>query len=478
MATEATREHVFKAWDENTGDVIQLMKDYISIPNLSPMFDTKWQENGLIDQATELLANWGKKRDLKGFALEIIKLDGMTPVIFATVDGTNGNDAGTILMYGHLDKQPPLTEAWDEGLHPYKPVIKDGKLYGRGGADDGYAICAALLSVEALQKQNIPHARVVIIIEASEESGSPHLPKYMEHLEDRIGTPNLIVCLDSGCGNYEQFWITTSLRGLIAGDLTVKVLDQALHSGAFSGLVPSSFRIMRQLLERLEDVNTGRVKVEALHREIPQQRIDQTKSCAQSLGKAIYTDLPMVKGCKPVTEDLVELLLNKTWRPTLCVTGVEGIPPLSTAGNVLRTHTALKLSIRIPPGVDAEAAGEAVKKVLLADPPYGAEVSFNLEKSASGWESPALADWLGDAMNKGSNYFFNKPANYIGEGGSIPFMGMLGAKYPQAQFAITGVLGPSSNAHGPNEFLHIDQGKKVTATVASILADHYNHFKK
>eukprot|EP01127_Copromyxa_protea_P005465 TRINITY_DN15394_c0_g1_i1.p1 TRINITY_DN15394_c0_g1~~TRINITY_DN15394_c0_g1_i1.p1 ORF type:complete len:478 (+),score=151.72 TRINITY_DN15394_c0_g1_i1:196-1434(+) len=410
--------------------------------------------------------------------LELKQMPGLTPLIFITIEGTKA-DAKTVLMYGHLDKQPPLTETWAEGLHPYKPVVRDGKLYGRGGADDGYAICAALLSIEALQRQGIDHDRIVVMIEASEESGSHHLPLYVEHLEPEIGSPSLIICLDSGCGNYSQFWVTTSLRGLVVVDLTVKILEEGAHSGNASGVVPSSFRIIRQLLDRIEDPETGKVKVAEFSVEIPEDRLEQAKKAAQVLGNGIYTEFSFVEGSKPVEEDVLELLLNKTWRPALSVTGVNGLPSLEKAGNVLRPFSTLKLSIRVPPTADAPTAALAVKEVLEKDPPYGAQVSVKIEKKGSGWNAPTITPWLLDSINKSSAYFCNgNEANFRGEGGSIPFMGMLGKKFPEAQFVVTGLLGPESNAHGPNEFLHIAMGKAVTSCVASILADHCKHYQQ
>jgi len=459
-------------WDK---EGVPLLEEYIRIPNQSLAYDKDWNSNGLQDKAAELLFNWAKKQPVKGLSISIEKLEGKSPMIFATVEGTDGK-GGTVLMYGHFDKQPPLTGSWSEGLDPYIPVIRDGKLYGRGGADDGYSIIAALGSVAALQAHGIPHSRIVIMVEGSEESGSPHLEDYVNHLADRIGSPNLVVCLDSGCGNYEQFWITTNLRGLLAGVLKVKILNQAIHSGSGSGIVPSSFRITRQLLNRIENVETGDLLVPELYTKIPEARITQAKACAASIGQNYLTNPPLVAGAKTTSNNPEDLIISSTWKPTLSVTGVDGIPPLDKAGNVIRTHTSLMLSVRVPPGVDTDIAGAALKKILEKDPPYGAEVSFKVEKGAAGWESPALSPWLENSMNVASNAFFNKNANFIGEGGSIPFMGMLGRKFPQAQFVITGVLGPHSNAHGPDEFYHIDMGKKVSACVSKILSDQHTHF--
>lgn len=382
----------------------------------------------------------------------------------------------SILLYGHLDKQPPLTDTWAEGLHPYKPVIKDGKLYGRGGSDDGYSMFAALASIENLQQQNLPHGRCVIFIEASEESGSPDLPFYIEKLRDRIGVPDLIICLDSGCGNYDQLWFTNSLRGMVAGDLRVSVLKGGVHSGHASGIVPSSFRIMRMLLDRLEDSKTGKIIPKELYVDIPEEITGQSQSCATALGSDILDEFPFVGNTQPVTTDLAECLLNRTWRPTLSITGVDGLPTLALSGNVLRPTTALKLSIRTPPGMDAQKAAEFVKELLEKDPPYGAEVSFVYEKSGSGWVAPTLSDWLQKSASTASETFYGQPLNFLGEGGSIPFMGMLGKMFPEAQFCVTGLLGPESNAHGPDEMLVIDFAKKLTSCVSKIVNDHYNHF--
>jgi acetylornithine deacetylase/succinyl-diaminopimelate desuccinylase-like protein len=362
---------------------------------------------------------------------------------------------------------------WDEGLGPWEPVLKGDRLYGRGGADDGYAIFGSLAAIQALQDQDAPHARCVILIEACEESGSYDLPAYVDHLADRIGKPSLVVCLDSGCGNYEQLWCTTSLRGLAGGNLTVKVLEEGVHSGDASGIVPSSFRLLRQLLSRIEDEDTGRILLDGLQVEVPEDRMAQARKVSDVLGEEVYDKFPFLPGMRPMAEDLTELVLNRTWRPALSVTGADGIPPLASAGNVLRPHTAVKLSLRLPPTLDGKGAGELLKETLLRDPPNGAQVTLDLEKASAGWNAPAMAPWLEQAIDAASHEFFGAPAMYMGEGGSIPFMGMLGEKFPGAQFMITGVLGPHSNAHGPNEFLHIPMGKKVTASVARVLTEHH-----
>lgn len=457
-------------WDD---EIVPQLVEYIRIPNKSPMFDADWVQHGYMDDAVKLMEAWARSQPIPGMQVEVVRLEGRTPLIFIEVPAANGGrDDDCVLLYGHLDKQPEMT-GWDDDLGPWKPVIKGDRLYGRGGADDGYAIFGSLAAIQALHEQQAPHARCVILIEACEESGSYDLPAYVDHLAGRIGKPSLVVCLDSGCANYEQLWCTTSLRGLAGGNLTVKVLSEGVHSGDASGIVPSSFRLLRQLLSRIEDQATGRILPDGLHAEIPAERLAQAKQAASIVGTAVYDKFPFLPGMTPMSDDLVELVLNRTWRPALSVTGVDGMPSLSSAGNVLRPHTAVKLSLRLPPTLDGKRAGDLLKRELERDPPNGAQVSLELEKASTGWNAPAMSPWLEQAIDAGSREFFGQPAMYMGEGGTIPFMGMLGEKFPGAQFMITGVLGPHSNAHGPNEFLHIPMGKRVTACVARVIASHH-----
>ncbi|WP_119718774.1 M20 family metallopeptidase [Cognatilysobacter tabacisoli] len=470
MDTSQVDRFIGQKWDD---EIVPQLVEYIRIPNKSPMFDADWVAHGFMDDAVKLMEAWASKQPIPGMQLEVVRLEGRTPLIFIDIPASSGGRSDDcVLLYGHLDKQPEMT-GWDADLGPWKPVIKGDRLYGRGGADDGYALFGSLAAVMALQEQQIPHARCVVLIEACEESGSYDLPAYVDHLADRIGKPSLVVCLDSGCGNYDQLWCTTSLRGLAGGNLTVKVLDEGVHSGDASGIVPSSFRLLRQLLSRIEDENTGRILLDGLHADIPAERLAQAKEAARVLDTAVYDKFPFLPGMTPMADDLTELVLNRTWRPALSVTGADGLPALSSAGNVLRPHTAVKLSLRLPPTLDGKRAGQLLKETLLRDPPNGAQVSMELEKASTGWNAPAMSPWLEKAINASSEEFFGAPAMYMGEGGTIPFMGMLGEKFPGAQFMITGVLGPHSNAHGPNEFLHIPMGKRVTACVSRVIAEHH-----
>ncbi len=453
-------------WDSS---IVAEISEYIKVPNKSPIFDPDWERHGYMDTAVAMLEAWCRKQPIKGMQIEVVRIKGRTPLLFIDIPG---NSDEVVLLYGHYDKQPEFS-GWEDDLDPWTPVIRDGKLYGRGGADDGYATFGSLTAIRVLQEQNIPHAHCVVLIEGCEESGSFDLPYYIDLLEDRIGAPSLVVCLDAECGNYDQLWCTTSLRGNLTGTLRTDVLTEGVHSGTASGVVPSSFRVARQLISRIEDESNGQVLIEALHVEIPAQRLAQAEFAAKTLGKLVYEKFPWAVDNPSPGDSNTEILLNNTWRPTLAITGAEGMPAMVDAGNVLLPFTELKLSFRLPPTCDADAAAEAVKSALEADTPPLAKVSFDVESTMAGWNAPEVADWLEAAMHKASNAFFGKPSMYMGTGGTIPFMGMLGERFPEAQFLITGLLGPKSNAHGPNEFLHIETGKRLTSCVAQVLEDHF-----
>ncbi len=469
MNVTALAAAIADQWD--AGIVPQLV-DYIRIPAKSPHFDPQWAANGHIEGVVRLAEAWAVRQPLRGLTVEIVRLPGRTPVLFFDVPATGEATAKrTVLLYGHLDKQPEMT-GWRDGLGPWVPVIEDGKLYGRGGADDGYAVFASLAAIGALQAQGLPHARCVGLIETCEESGSFDLPAYLDALAPRMGRVDFVVGLDSGCGDYERLWVTTSLRGLAGGTLGVDVLTEGVHSGYASGIVPSSFRVARHLLDRLENSTTGRILPAEFHAPIPDERVTQARVAADILGEAVFGQYPLADGTRPMVADRAEALLNRTWRPALSVTGADGLPPIASAGNVLRPRTALKLSLRLPPSVAGERATADLKRLLESEPPHGARVRFDAESGATGWNAPPTAAWLAATLDAASRAHYDKPAAAMGEGGTIPFMAMLGKHFPEAQFLITGVLGPKSNAHGPNEFLHIPYAKKLTACVAQVIAAH------
>jgi acetylornithine deacetylase/succinyl-diaminopimelate desuccinylase-like protein len=462
-------EHLLSAisaqWD---AEIVPQLTEYIRIPAKSPDFDPQWEINGHIERAIRLAEAWVGKQSVRGLTFEIVRLPGRTPLLYFDVAGTGDR---SVLLYGHLDKQPEMV-GWREGFGPWDPLFGNGKLYGRGSADDGYAVFAALAAIGALQAQGIAHSRCIGMIETCEESGSYDLPAYLDALAPRMGKVDFVIGLDSGCGDYERLWATTSLRGLAGGRLTVEVLTEGVHSGDASGIVPSSFRIIRKLLDRIEDATTGHVLPAEFHAPIPPERVEQAGRAAEILGDLVIGKYPFADATQAMVIDRTEALLNRTWRPALSVTGADGLPSSANAGNVLRPQTSLKLSLRLPPPVDGDQASHYLKALLEADPPYGAKVRFDVESGATGWNAPPTQPWLGSVIDEASSMFYDKPAAAMGEGGTIPFMAMLGKHFPEAQFLITGVLGPHANAHGPNEFLHVPYAKKLTACVAFVLAAH------
>lgn len=460
------QDDIARLWD---AEVMPALIEYVAIPCVSPAFDRNWAANGHMDRAVRHLAGWAQEKlaAAPGAKVEVLRLADRTPLLFIDIPGEEG---APVLIYGHLDKQPAM-EGWTAGRGAWSPTIEGDRLFGRGGADDGYAMFGAILAVLALRAGGLRHPRCVILIEACEESSSTDLPFYVELLAPRLGEPSVIVALDAGCGNYEQLWATTSLRGQVAGALTIRVLTEGVHSGDASGVVPSSFRIARHLLSRLEDPATGEIIVPAFHAEIPAGRRAQAATAAAALGADLYAQLPFLEGARPASEDLVELVLNRTWRPQLAVTGVDGVPSVANAPAVMQPHTALKLSLRLPPTLCPDAAALRLKTLLEADPPYESEVAFTLDFASKGWEAPPVAPWLEASLETASRRAFGAPCAFMGGGGGIPFLAMLGERFPAVQFVATGVLGPKSNAHGPNEFLHLPTAKRITAVVAQILHD-------
>ena len=467
-------ERIGQVWD---AQIVPQLTEYIRIPAKSPMFAPDWAAEGLLDTVVRNAAAWVEAQKVAGLTLEIVRLPGRTPVLFFEVAATRAQSTQTVLMYGHLDKQPEF-EGWRKDLGPWTPVYEDGKLYGRGGADDGYAVYASIAAVQELQRQGVPHPRIVGLIETCEESGSTDLLPTIDALRPRLGDVGLVVCLDSGAGNYDQLWLTTSLRGMASGTLKVEILTEGVHSGDASGLVPSSFRIMRQVLDRLEDSRTGRLLPEGFHCAVPPERLAQAQATAAILGEAVYRNYPWAHaGCGatsafalPTTQDPVQALLRRTWEPTLSVTGAEGLPTLRNAGNVLRPYTAFKLSLRLPPLVDAATCVQELKALLEDNAPYQAKVTWEVEGAANGWNAPDTAPWFAQALDAASLAHFGAGVGYIGQGGTIPLMNMLSQGFPRAQMMVCGVLGPKSNAHGPNEFLHVPYAKKLTAAVAQVIA--------
>jgi acetylornithine deacetylase/succinyl-diaminopimelate desuccinylase-like protein len=441
------------AWEER---VLPALSEYTTIPCLSPAFDPDWAERGALTQAARLLRDWVRDQD-RALATEIIELEGRTPLLL--ID--NGASGDPIVIYGHMDKQPPLGE-WRSGLGPYEPVREGDILYGRGTADDGYATFAA---VTGLLAAGGGQGRVLILIEASEESGSPDLLAHLEALRARIGRPRLVICLDSGGLSYDRLWLTTSLRGNLVVTVTAEVLTEGIHSGQGGGVVPSSFRILRHMLSGIEDEATGRILLpELCGAGIPEAHRANLEVLAAEFPD---TAAPVVDGLHLLAADPVDRLAARTWGAALEVVGAGGLPAPREAGNVLRPSTTLKLSLRLPPDVDAQRACDALISALRTG--EGAHLTIDVDGVAQGWIAPPLDPAVAATMAWASAARFGRAAGFVGEGGSIPFLADLQRGFPGTQFVATGVLGPHSNAHGPNEALHIPMAKAVTHAVAELL---------
>ncbi len=462
---ERLRKFAARHWED---EIVPELTEYIRIPCKSPLFDPDWEQHGHMDRAVEQFVRWSKTQSIDGLNLEVFRLPGRTPLILIEIPGKTEN---TVLLYGHLDKQPEMT-GWRTGLGPWSPKLEGERLYGRGAADDGYALFASLSAIRSLQEQQLPHARCLVLIESSEESGSPDLPHYMEALSARIGSPELVICLDSSCGNYDRLWYSTSLRGMTGGVLSVEVMEEGVHSGNAGGVVPCSFRILRELLSRIEDSKTGNILLDSCHTRIPEHRLAEARLAAAVLGETVWNQFPLSTSMQAETDDPVELVLNRSWRPALAVTGMDGLPTVANAGNVLRSYSALKLALRLPPTCAAETVLTELERKLLSHPPYGAKLRFKPDCAATGWHAEQLSPWLDAALQQSSRAMFGQPAMPLGDGVTIPFMNMLANAFPDAQFLVTGVLGPESNAHGPNEFLHLEFARRLSACIAVVLAEH------
>ncbi len=465
------RSYISETW---TSAITPALVDYIKVPALSPTFDPEWEASGHLRKVIDLAKNWIEQQPVQGMTVSVHEIEGRTPVLLVEVDPFgDSSTTGTAILYGHLDKQPEMT-GWRDDLGPWKPVIEGTRLYGRGGADDGYAAFASITAIAAVQRAGGNHGRCVMLIEASEESGSPDLPAHVEVLADWLGAVDLVVCLDSGCATFDTMWLTSSLRGLVDGTIKIDVVEEGIHSGIASGVVPSSFRLMRQILDRIEDSATGEVLLPSATVDIPDYRVKEAEAVAGEFGDAALDPFPVVDGLELMTESIVDAMMARTWRPALSVIGADGLPTTQSAGNVLRPTTSLKVSFRIPPTADHEAVFAELKDLVEHDPPSNARVQLVGGEAAPGWNAPDLAPWLNEALAAASTDAFGQPHQLYGEGGTIPFMGMLGDRFPDAQFVITGVLGPETNAHGPNEFLELAYAERLTGAIAHIVNAHAN----
>ena len=461
---DSMAENADRIWEES---ILPSLSEFIEIHALSPMFEPNWDELGELQATLDLFCSWLDNQGLQGMSYNVHRIANHSPVLLVTIEGTG---SGEVLFYSHLDKQPSRPHLWSEGLHPLKAVRREPFLYGRGSVDDGYGGYLCVTAIRLLQEAGIPHPKATFLIETCEESGSYDLPPYLDELTEDLGNPDLVVVLDSGGPSYEHIWVTEALRGLVAGNLSVRVSHEGVHSGMSGGAIPSSFRIQRMLLDRIENSQTGEVLIPEMHVDISDNIMQQATALAEVLGDELWSSLPTVETLESQSKDASEMLLDINWRPALSVIGADGIPSVQSAGNVLRTNTDLKISFRIPPGVNAEEVQDVVKQILEENPPYGAEVTYNPTEPADGFHAPPLHEGIASALESTSLHLTGKPPMSTWIGGTIPFMAMIQNKYPNACFLCTGSSGPGNNAHGPDEKLHIPHSKRVNVALAAAIA--------
>ncbi len=238
--------------------------------------------------------------------------------------------------------------------------------------------------------------------------------------------------------------------------------------------MPSSFRILRELLDRVENARTGEVLLRGLHAEIPVSHLAAAGVVAKDLGDPAGSELPLLEGLQLMGRDGADRLVRRTWEPSLSVIGMDGIPAPHDAANVVRPSTTAVIGVRLPPTVDSAAGARGLVRALTSNPPCGATVTAT-EIHADGWVAPPLQPWLRDALYASSIKVFGKEPSFTGEGGSIPFLASLGRRFEAVQFLATGVLGPGSNAHGPDESLHLPTAARLCDVVADVVEHHARH---
>lgn len=458
------------AWQDG-GLALEGLKSFIRVPNVSPGYDPEFFTNGLIIKAIDTVKAWIEAQGIAGLTTTLFAEPGCEPLLLVEIPGTAAPGAPVVLAYGHLDKMPPLdAPGWSAGLFAYDPVIRDGKVYGRGTNDDGYNCFLVITALKYLQSKGLAYPKVTLILETGEESGDTEIQQYLERLRPKIGDVDLILVLDGEAQDYQTFWGCTSLRGIVNGVLDISHLATPCHSGMATGLVPSTFRIARILLSRIEDAATGEVLLREAHApEIPATRIEQCRLIAAQLGDRSHAIVSPLPGAELLSKDNAELLLAKAWKPGLAVTGCDGIPSVGDGSNVMRTRTALKLSLRLPPGVNAEVTAAALKRVLEADPPYGAKVTYTAVSAGNGWKGPDLSGKIDVAMREATRAVFGGVPLYYGEGGSIPLCNKFQELWPDAQLLVSGCAGTDSNPHGYDESLNLEYTGKFSALLILFL---------
>ena len=470
MDIKSLKKYVDKQFILNT---LPNLMNFIRIPNLSPLYDDDWNTNGLLLKAANLIISFAKSLELKNAEINLLQDKGYTPLIFIDIPASRINDTRTILFYAHYDKQPH-GEGWDEDKSPINPVIIDGHLYGRGSADDGYALFSILTAIKTCQDYNCPMPRICCIFEGAEESTDAHLTYYFNKLMPVLGN-NIIVFipLDSGCSDYNHLWITNSLRGFCDFEINIETLENECHYGPeASGIIAENMFLIRKIFDGILDSTNGEVKLKEFHVDkIPEIIDEQMNKEIEVVGDDFIKNIPLYEGVSPLSTDVRQLMINSRWKPTCNILGIDNCPKISDNGFGINPTMKVRMSMRIPPGIDINKAIESFKTALSENTYFGAKVSLASYDFGEGAVFANMSNKCKTILNKASLEFFENEGLFMGGAGSIPFITYFQSKYPKSDIICTGILGNDSNEHGPNENLNIDAAKKLICVFCYFLSE-------
>ncbi|WP_395652964.1 dipeptidase [Phycicoccus elongatus] len=388
--------------------------------------------------------------EAEGLTVEIVR-EGGRPAVIAHIDGPEG--APTVMLYAHHDVQPPGDDAhWDSP--PFEPTERDGRLYGRGAADDKAGIMAHLAALRA-HSGKLP-VGVTVFVEGEEEIGSDSLPTILERHGEKLRA-DAIVLADSTNWAIGEPALTTTLRGMIRVVVTVTTLDHGIHSGMFGGPVPDAITALVRLLATMHD-DTGNVAVAGLKEGVAADLdYDEARLRAES---------GLLDGVDLIGSGSI---LSRIWtKPSITTIGIDA-PTVATSSNTLVPTASAKISMRLAPDEFDLDGFEALKKHLLDHAPWGARVEVHLDDRGNGFAAHAQGPVYDQARAAFADAWGVQPVD-IGVGGSIPFVAAFAEKFPQAAILVTGVEDPDARAHGANESLHLGEFEKVCVAEAVLLA--------
>jgi acetylornithine deacetylase/succinyl-diaminopimelate desuccinylase-like protein len=465
MDYEAALEFARAAWSPG-GSALEGLSAVIRIPNITSDYDPTFLTNGLVHTAISTARDWIISQGIPGATVRLFDAPGTYPVLLVDVPADRSDV--TTAVYGHIDKMPHLdASGWSAGLSATDPVVRDGHLYGRGTADDCYSWYLAITSLKFLISAGLPRSRVLIFIESCEESGEDEFRDFLRDIAPTLPRLDRVFILDGSRGDLGTAWFCTSLRGIVTANLDVRHLARPCHSGMATGIVPSTFRIARGLLDRVEDAATGEIHLPAARVAPPESAAETARAVAERLAGKLAIDL--IPGAQLIEGGIERRLIANWWEAGLSITGADGLPPIAKAGNVLRERTALRLSLRIPPTAERFECGRQLKETLETDPPYGAKVVCEILSCCPGWSTRELSNKTKETIAKATQAVFRQPPIYFGAGSSVPISGAFQEFWPDAEVTVTGVAGDESYCHGFDENINLEYAAKWTAMFAGIL---------